>query len=100
MIQVGEQYNGKLGLYTITKPLKIGGMGEVVEATNQNGEEVVVKFPATSDENGIVHPPRYIRDLEDKLRIEASVLKNFVHSKPHSIVHYLDESDDPCVVQD
>ena len=41
---MGEQYNGKLGSYTITKPLKIGGMGEVVEATNQNGEEVVVKF--------------------------------------------------------
>mgnify|MGYP003727542673 CR=1 FL=1 len=38
---MGEQYNGKLGSYTITKPLKVGGMGEVVEATNQNGEEVV-----------------------------------------------------------
>jgi serine/threonine protein kinase len=95
LIQVGEQYNGKLGLYTITKPLKVGGMGEVVEATNQNGEEVVVKFPATSDESGIVHPPRYIRDLEDKLRIEANVLKNFIHSKPNSIVNYIDESNDP-----
>ena len=95
MIQTGEQYNGKLGLYTITKPLKIGGMGEVVEATNQNGEEVVVKFPATHDENGVVYQRRYIRDLEDKLRIEASVLKNFVHSKPQSIVNYLDESNDP-----
>ena len=95
MIHSGEQYNGKLGNYTITKPLKIGGMGEVVEATNQNGEEVVVKFPATHDESGIVHPPRYVRDLEDKLKVEASVLKNFVHSKPQSIVNYLDESNDP-----
>ena len=70
MIQAGEQYNGKLGLYTITKPLKIGGMGEVVEATNQNGEEVVVKFPATHDENGVVYQRRYIRDLEDTIQEE------------------------------
>ena len=46
-------------------------------------------------EGGVVHSPRYVRDLEDKLRVEASVLKNFVHSKPHSIVNYLDESNDP-----
>ena len=95
MIQVGEQYNGKLGSYTITKPLKIGGMGEVVEATNQNGEEVVVKFPVSVDEFGVVVSGSRFRDFVFKLKIEADILKNFVHSKPHSIVNYLDESNDP-----
>jgi len=95
LIQAGEQYNGKLGLYTITKPLKIGGMGEVVEATNQNGEEVVVKFPASIDESGIVVSDSRFRDFVFKLKIEADILKNFVHSKPNSIVHYLDESNNP-----
>jgi serine/threonine protein kinase len=75
--------------------LKIGGMGEVVEATNQNGEEVVVKFPASVDENGVVVSDRRYRDFAFKLKIEADILKNFVHSKPHSIVNYLDESNDP-----
>ena len=89
MIQVGEQYNGKLGSYTITKPLKIGGMGEVVEATNQNGEEVVVKFPVSVDEFGVVVSGSRFRDFVFKLKIEADILKNFVHSKPHSIVNYL-----------
>ena len=70
-------------------------MGEVVEATNQNGEEVVVKFPASIDESGIVVSDSRFRDFVFKLKIEADILKNFVHSKPNSIVHYLDESNNP-----
>jgi len=91
----GQQFRGKLGSYTTTKHLASGGMGHVYEAIDQNRKEVIIKFPTTHMPDGRLMSPGYHTKIIEKLRVESRVLKNFVNSKHHSIVQYLDESYDP-----
>ena len=95
MFLKGKNFRGKLGSYTITKHLASGGMGHVYEAIDQNRKEIIIKFPTTHMPDGRLMSPGYHTKIIEKLRVESRVLKNFVNSKHHSIVQYLDESYDP-----
>ena len=64
-------------------------------ATDKNGQEVIIKFPATHMPGGVLMEPGYHADIINKLKVEAKVLKNFVKLKPPSIVRYIDESSNP-----
>ena len=98
MDQIGNICQGKNPVcspYTIIKNLATGGFGEVYNATDKNGQEVIIKFPATHMQSGILMAPWYQAAVIDKLKVEAKVLKNFVNFKPDSIVRYIDESSNP-----
>ena len=95
MFLKGKNFRGKLGSYTITKHLASGGMGHVYEAIDQNRKEIIIKFPTTHMPDGRLMSPGYHIQVIEKLKVESKVLKNFVNSKHHSIVQYLDESYDP-----
>ena len=98
MNQIGNICQGKNPVcspYTIIKNLATGGFGEVYNATDKNGQEVVIKFPAHHMPNGILMAPDYHAVVIEKLKVEAKVLKNFVNFKPDSIVRYIDESSNP-----
>ena len=98
MDQIGNICQGKNPVcspYTIIKNLATGGFGEVYNATDKNGQEVVIKFPAQYMPNGILMAPDYHAVVIEKLKVEAKVLKNFVNFKPDSIVRYIDESSNP-----
>ena len=90
----GQHFKGKLGSYTTTKHLASGGMGHVYEAIDQNRKEVIIKFPTTHMPDGRLMSAGYHTQVIEKLRVESRVLKNFVNSKHHSIVQYIDESYD------
>jgi len=75
--------------------LETGGFGEVYTATDKNGREVVVKFPATHMQNGVLMSDNYHAAVIDKLKVEAKVLQNFQKQKPMNIVRYIDESANP-----
>ena len=98
MDQIGNICQGKNPVcspYTIIKNLATGGFGEVYNATDKNGQEVVIKFPATHMPGGVLMEPDYHAVVIEKLKVEAKVLKNFVNFKPDSIVRYIDESSNP-----
>jgi len=96
--QIGNICQGKNPVcspYTIIKNLATGGFGEVYNATDKNGQEVVIKFPADHMPNGTLMSPDYHAVVIDKLKVEAKVLKNFVNLKPRSVVRYIDEASNP-----
>ena len=98
MDQIGDVCQGKNPVsspYTIIKNLATGGFGEVYIATDKNGQEVVIKFPAQYMQSGILMEPGYHAVVIDKLKVEAKVLKNFEKQKPMNIVRYVDESANP-----
>ncbi len=98
MDQIGNICQGKNPVcspYTIIKHLKTGGFGEVYNATDKNGQEVIIKFPAQYMQSGILMAPDYHAVVIDKLKVEAKVLKNFLNQKQMNIVRYLDESSNP-----
>ena len=98
MDQIGNICQGKNPVcspYTIIKNLATGGFGEVYNATDKNGQEVVIKFPAQYMQSGILMEPGYHAVVIDKLKVEAKVLKNFEKQKPMNIVRYVDESANP-----
>ena len=98
MDQIGNICQGKNPVcspYTIIKHLSTGGFGEVYNATDKNGQEVIIKFPATHMPGGVLMEPGYHADIINKLKVEAKVLKNFVNFKPHSVVRYIDEASNP-----
>ena len=98
MDQIGNICQGKNSVcspYTIIKHLDTGGFGEVYTATDKNGQEVVVKFPATHMQGGILMDAGYYAQVVEKLKVEAKVLQNFQKQKPMNIVRYIDESANP-----
>ncbi len=92
MEYIGNQYNGRCGKYKVTKHIASGGMGHVYEAVRHDGTSVVIKFPTTHMPDGQLMAPSYHSQIVDKLKVESQILKNFVNTKPHSIVKYIDES--------
>lgn len=87
-IHAGNVYQGAIGTYTITNLLAEGGMGYVYNATDENGEEVIAKFPKP-------FPDQYYNDLIlEKLKVEANILRNFTQENPAHVVKYIDESPD------
>ena len=95
MDYVGKQYDGRHGNYKVTKHLASGGMGHVFEAVRNDGLSVVIKFPTTHMPDGQLMAPSYHSQIVDKLKVESQVLKNFMKTKPDSIVKYIDESAHP-----
>ncbi len=96
MDHIGKQYNGKYGNYKVTKHLASGGMGHVYEAIRQNdGLNVVIKFPTTHMPDGQLMAPSYHSQIVAKLKVESQILRNFVNNRPNSIVKYIDESTQP-----
>ncbi|MDA7989962.1 MAG: serine/threonine protein kinase [Gammaproteobacteria bacterium] len=90
----GKEFRGHSGKYYIERLLARGGMGAAYEGKDQDGNKVIVKFPAYEDKAGNKNDPEMQLLYIEKLKIESKILKSLSPSMHPSIVQYVDESAD------
>lgn len=93
MDHTGKEYRGVHGKYRIDKHLGGGGMGVVYEATDSNGQSVVIKFAADKDPaKPTMYNPAKCAEAARKLKEESEFLKELTNMNAPNIVKYIDES--------
>ena len=96
--EIGKSFKGEKGTYTIIKAIHDGGFGRTCLATDDNQNEVVLKFPLdVSPISG--RKSNAEKTIEREIEILEQMENPLFHEKgetlPDSIVKFLDKSSDP-----